>query len=181
MKLSFGILLYLVLLPINLIMAFVACMLAPILPVFASKEGWLPRCLWWFQTPDASLDGDSGWRNASKHPYVNKLPRYLRQVLWLWRNPSYGFNWTVLATRPLPATWSYLGNIECDRSLLKTSWVLVRCGIYFHFRIYIKYPLINRCIQLNMGWNMHLACKSNTQTGMKAKYRFTPHPFRIMP
>lgn len=94
-------LLYLVLFPLNLIVLLVACILAPLLPLFASNDGWLPKWLSWFQTPDASLDGDSGWRNTSKHPCVNKLPRYLRQVLWLWRNPSYGFNWTVLATRPL--------------------------------------------------------------------------------
>ena len=55
-----GLPLYLLLLPINLIVAFIAVILSPILPLFASEDGWLPTWLWWFQTPDAPIDGDSG-------------------------------------------------------------------------------------------------------------------------
>lgn len=35
-----GLPLYLLLLPINLIVAFIALILAPILPLFASEDGW---------------------------------------------------------------------------------------------------------------------------------------------
>lgn len=42
-------------LPINLSVTLIALVLAPVLPLFAS------------------LDGDSGWKNVSKHPYVTTL------------------------------------------------------------------------------------------------------------
>lgn len=171
---------YFILLPLNLAVALLAWILAPSIPLFANSSGWLPTWLWWFQTPDASLDGDSGWNDASQHPLVTKLPRYLRQVLWLFRNPSYGFNWTVLASKPLPKSWSYRGNIKCDRSLGKTSWVYVACGGYWQFRCYLKYPKINYCFQINIGWNLHEMCLNGAQEGQRAKYRFTPHPFKKM-
>jgi len=171
---------YIVYLPINLLVAMIACLIAPVLPLFADDNGWLPSWLWWFQTPDASINGDSGWRDVNSHPIVNLLPKYCRQVLWLIRNPSYGFNWTVLATKPLPAEWSYRGNINCDRALGVTSHVLVRCGKYFQFRAYLKYPMINYCFQINVGWNMHELCVAGKQTCVNAKYRFTPHPFKKM-
>lgn len=88
--------------PANLVMLLLAYILAPILPIF-SKDGWLPRWLWWFQTPDFSLDGDGGWQD--EHWQFRKklsptLSRYVGQVGWLWRNPAYGFDWTVLAFKP---------------------------------------------------------------------------------
>lgn len=171
-------LIYWILFPVHLLVALIAVLLSPVLPLFASDDGWLPNWLWWFQTPDASLDGDSGWRSISEHPTVNKLPRYFRQVLWLLRNPSYGFDWTVMASKPLPATYTLHGDPACDKKLRKTTWVYVVCGGYWHFRIYIKYPRINRCFQLNLGWNLHPLCVSGKQEGQRAKYRFTPHPFR---
>lgn len=58
---------------------------------FASSDGWLPRWLWWFQTPDNSIDGDNSFNKPSLHPYITKMPRYIRRVLWLIRNPSYVF------------------------------------------------------------------------------------------
>lgn len=173
-----GLPLYLLLLPINLIVAFIAVILSPILPLFASEDGWLPTWLWWFQTPDAPIDGDSGWKDLYKHPYVNKLSRYLRRVLWLCRNPSYGFNWTILASKPLPKEWTYEGDLDCDNSVLsntrKVTKITVFCGEYFHKRYYRKIGSTNRCFQLNYGWNMHALCKNGKQEGVKAKYRFTP-------
>lgn len=173
---------YWLLMPINLAVLTLACILAPVLPLTAIGRETLPNWLSWFQTPDAPLDGDSGFNNPVKHPYITKMPQYIRRVLWLWRNPSYGFNWTVLASDPLPSRWSYCGDLDCDKSKLTESrrltWIMVRCGKYFHFRWYWKYPMIDRCIQLNMGWNMHIICVNGVQKGVKAKYRFTPHPFR---
>ena len=171
---------YVLLLPLNLLVALIAVLLSPILPAFATSENILPKWLSWFQTPDATLDGDSGWQDVSKHPYVNKLPRYFRRMLWICRNPSYGFNWTVLASKPLPIGFEYSGRLDCSRSLKETSYVFIKCGDYFHYRLYLKYPFINYCFQVNIGWNMHEMCIRDTYVGQKAKYRFTPHPFKRM-
>ncbi len=59
---------YILYLPLNLLVAFIALCLAPFLPAFATSENVLPKWLSWFQTPDASLDGDSGWMREFKLP-----------------------------------------------------------------------------------------------------------------
>lgn len=84
-------------------------LLAPILPLFAKNEfgkidnnhstGIEPRlpagC--WYGTPDNSLYGDYSWRTEHCPKYWNT---YLGMVLWLLRNPSYGFAWGPLSHTP---------------------------------------------------------------------------------
>ena len=79
----------------SLLADFLNLFLAPIVVLFASKEGWLPNWLWWFQTPDNSLDGDNGWKAQTK-------PGYLTRVRWLWRNSMYGFAIGVLGVQVQP-------------------------------------------------------------------------------
>ncbi|BCG50052.1 hypothetical protein [Ralstonia phage RP13] len=64
------------------------------LPLFADKDGNLPKYLYWFQTFDASLD--EGWK--SKYDGFNPNPQgfwqlYYARLKWLWRNPCYGFDY----------------------------------------------------------------------------------------
>ncbi|GAB5100487.1 DUF7338 family protein [Caballeronia sp. HLA56] len=75
-----------------------ACLIAPILPAFAIGNSTLPRWLRWFQTPDNPLDGDQNFID-NVAPYPGKqtgLRQYINRVLWLWRNPAYGFDLEVL-------------------------------------------------------------------------------------
>ena len=51
---------WLCLIPVSLVMAIVGRVLAPVLPFFVQADGYLPRWLWWFQTPDNPCDGDKG-------------------------------------------------------------------------------------------------------------------------
>lgn len=83
-----------------------------------------------------------------------------------------------MATKPLPKEWKYSGDINCSRKLKATSWIYLTCGNYFHFRAYLKYPGINYCFQINMGWNMHEMCRNGVQEGRPAKYRFTSRPLK---
>lgn len=50
----------------SLLMDVFGRLLAPVLPFFADESGYLPRCLWWFQTPDNPLDGDRGHWNVGQ-------------------------------------------------------------------------------------------------------------------
>ena len=47
---------------------------APFVVLFADKDGFLPRWLWWFQTPDNTLDGDSGWKNEHRRFKIEDSP-----------------------------------------------------------------------------------------------------------
>lgn len=79
---------------------------APVVALFATKnangEYWLPKYLWYFQTPDNPLNGDRGFKNEhrwflnDKDVDSNKFKVYANHVLWLYRNCMYGFAISVL-------------------------------------------------------------------------------------
>lgn len=177
-KLIYGAFLALLYFPINIVVTLVAYVLSPILPLFANSEGWLPNWLYWFQTPDASIDGDTGWKSTKKHPTVNKLPRYVRRVLWLIRNPSYGFNSTVLATSPLQEGFVSYGNLKIsDKGVWGVNFAYVKNTPYFVLRVY--YPtLFGKCLKFRIGWNLATALDSNQYVGERIKYCFTCNPFK---
>lgn len=171
---------WLLLIP-HFIVAIVAMIIAPILPMFAIGKDELPSWLSWFQTPDASIDGDSAFQDKQKNPFIQSLPGYIRRVFWLWRNPSYGFDWSIMATKPLAEGASILGDHNCSRELGKTTWVYVKCGKYWQYKIYVKYPLLKHCFGINLGWNIHVDCVANNYIGKIYKYRFTPCIFSACP
>ena len=132
---------YVLLVPISLFLTLTAMVIAPILPLFA-KNGWLPKWLWWFQTPDNSLDGDVLWQITHSKSYRN-------QVLWLWRNPSYAFACRYI--NGTNATYSGDKDIK-DNDGAKEGHCLVKAAGLFQYT-YIK-RIGNRCIYINLGWNI---------------------------
>lgn len=63
-------------------MAIFGRLVAPILPLFASDDGWLPDWLSWFQTPFDSLDGDDDHKQT--WPGTDAWSTYKRRVAWQW-------------------------------------------------------------------------------------------------
>lgn len=148
-----SIILYPVLVIINLIGTVLTFPLALVIVLFKeSKEGWLnngtawgigPRLkswLFWFQTPDNSLDGDAGF--LAKHN-----PCWWSKVQWLWRNPFYGF-----AVKYLHGTsgMSYSGDLHCDES--HPGHLLVKGQGLFQYVLFK--PLFGKTLYLNLGWNI---------------------------
>ena len=84
----------------SLFMAVFARLLCPVLPLFASDDGWLPSWLWWFQTPFDSLDGDEG--SWERNPGTDAWSTYKRRVAWLWRNAGYGFDMRICGIKVDP-------------------------------------------------------------------------------
>ena len=133
-----------------------AFMLAPALPAFA-KDGWLPRCLSWFQTPDNSLDGDEGW--LTHLTWITN--RYVRQVLWLCRNPAYGFDFQVLGSRALtnPVYMSF-GDEDTSNLPIHSGYIFrtLHEDNYLIFQLYLvkDYSIFGsrRCIRINFGWKV---------------------------
>lgn len=102
---------WLALLAVSVVFNALAILLAPVLVLFGAPaygpisngnstaiEPRLPWWLSWFDTPDNSLWGDDGhkerWGNAGS---------YAQMVAWLWRNPAYGFERSVLGAHIDPA------------------------------------------------------------------------------
>lgn len=155
---------------VSLIFTALAMLLAPVLPLAArnrrglsdnarrmTDEPRLPPWLSWFQTPDNSLWGDVGWRTIHCQDHWDS---YLGMVLWLWRNPAYGFEGSVLAARIGPAsvvTWSGdtgIRNQPVGRAGRCFTKVMNEEGtIYWH--LYWVRPIsAGRCLNVNLGWKL---------------------------
>lgn len=142
----------------GMIMVSISYLLAPIVVLFATKEGWLPSWLNWFQTPDNSLDGDGGWR--SEH-FLWLRWVYARRVLWLWRNPTYGFDVSVLGYKvPYAMMPEIIGDNLVSNIPLHEGKVLrlykecdkVSCFQFYLIKTYNFFGL--RCIRLHFGWKI---------------------------
>lgn len=152
------------LLPLRLLMFLVAMLVAPILPLFASPQ-WgmtdnatavaceprLPAWLSWFQTPDNSLWGDHGWKTVGCPNYQS----WVGMVRWLWRNPLYGFSWTVLGW-PIAESEQFAfidsGNgLDVDKGRDRAGWFLIRSSSgAFQFR-WVR-VIFGLQLALDIGW-----------------------------
>lgn len=149
-----GIIWWLILAPLNILSVLLAYFLAPIIVLFC-KDGWLPHWLWWFQTPDNSMDGDKGWQNEHwqwRYALSEPLATYVGRVGWCWRNPAYGFALSVLSAVPEePFHWSGNRKISNTDPVID-GWLFVTSGIYWN--LYIIAPFFGRTFRLYLGWKL---------------------------
>lgn len=176
MKILLRFIQYLILLPFHLLSALTCWVLSPILPLFAIGRETLPNWLSWFQTPDAPLDGDSGFQ---KLYLPEKWPRYIRRMMWLWRNPSYGFAWTVLAFQPTSGEFTWKGTISIEQQRNSGSgfgWYFITTPQgYFQFAFRKPMPW-GKQLRFRFGWKIvGLACWGIWKE--KQKFVFTFNPF----
>lgn len=155
----------LILAPIGLAFTLLAWILSPFLPLFSALqlgacdngsipqrlEPRLPLWLAWFQTPDNSLWGDAGWRTVHCPHYKS----YLGMVKWLFRNPGYGFAWSVLAAQPPAGQFiTAIGDMTVNDGVHgNAGWYLSRTDGAFRFRWIVKI-IPGRCFMLDVGWCM---------------------------
>lgn len=160
-------LIYVLLVPISVLLTLIAYIIAPILPVFAVQmDGWLlnhsvwgigprlPTWLNWFMTPDNSLDGDQTFQDVNGRSYWSK-------VKWLWRNTSYSFALRYLNT-------PYCAKVSGDKTIkdndnAKAGWCFVTVNGLFQYRYIKKIPFTQRCILVNLGWNIMGLVDDNVQ------------------
>jgi len=159
---------YICLVLISLIADILNYFLAPIVVLFASQEGWLPRWFSWFQTPDNSLDGDNGWQLENRPFKVedSSFKKYINRVAWLYRNSVYGFAISVLGIKILPTDRILtVGNPKVSNRPLVEG--LVKRYLYRDSKViaFQWYYVISwsptRCVRLNFGWKLW----GNTPTG----------------
>ncbi len=153
-----GIIRYLFMGPIHWLLTIISYFLVPILVLF-QKDGWLPNWCWWFQTWDNSLDGDAGWQKT--HPVTTGFKQYLNRVLWLYRNPVYGFERKVLGAKiTTKDTFQTLGDLKIGvvsnyygttLSVIKT----LENKTYFEFA-WAK-PLFGKVFNGMIGWKLRYA------------------------
>lgn len=131
--------------------------LAPFVVPFASDSGWLPDWLSWFQTPDNSLDGDSGWR--TEHWQWIKS-RYIRRVLWLYRNSMYGFKIDILGVQlGQYFYYQHKGNQSVSDNPYTPGWVYRTIKTaddgQIAFQFYLIVPTLSgKCLRAGAGWKL---------------------------
>ena len=151
--------------------------IAPVAVLFASKEGWLPRWLNWFQTPDASLDGDQGWI-VEHRPFkaeTNAFKRWVNRTGWLYRNSTYGFAIGVLGAKlSAEDVIEVDGDTKVSNRPLFNGLVIRRVRrngkvVYFQW-YYVKAWSKTRCLRVNIGWKLW----GDAPSGQLV---FSPNPF----
>lgn len=172
---------YLVLAPLSLIFTLIAIIFAPIMVLFATEQyGWLdnqaktgfgyrlPKWLNIFMTPDNSLEGDATFEKLNP-------PSYLSRVKWLWRNPAYSF---ALRYLNAPYATSVYGDKTIrDNDNAKEGKCFVKANGLFQFRYIKRIGNSNRCILVNLGWNIMALVDDNIKdkpSHYQATFVFSP-------
>jgi hypothetical protein len=156
-----------ILLPLNILLTLVNYPLALVLPAFRTQDDYLPRWLWWFQTPDNPLLGDESYQTKpGRAPFCGATTgwkAYCNRVAWLWRNPIYGFSWGVMAfdVRPgyvikrLEGSKPIEGSLKSDGFFLAT---LTNPDGSWCWQLYITHHWTEtKCTKLNFGWKIWMA------------------------
>ena len=166
---------------------------APVLPAFASPvlgpvnnnngtavEPRLPAWLSWFMTPDNSLYGDGGWRTEHCPDHWDS---YLGMVLWLWRNPGYGFEWNgpLCAVISSLATITFTGDAAIqNRPQGKAGYCFTVItnpdGTRYWHLYWVKVIGGGYCLNINLGWKLKTYAEDpqRIQTEPRAMFCFSP-------
>ena len=144
-------------LPLDIAFKIASYVLAPIVALFCKSDGWLPRWLSWFQTPDNPLDGDANWvLNCWQWRFLLPLPlaTYVGRVGWQWRNPGYGFGFDALGA-PVSNPVRMRGDpFVTDQPMhYGTLWRSTADG-YFQFYHIRPLSWTARALRVNLGWKL---------------------------
>jgi hypothetical protein len=171
------------LLVVNLVTNLFSFPLAPIVVLFADEKGWLPKWLWWFQTPDNSLDGDSDWQFLYR-PYAfetNDFRRWVNRWRWLWRNRLCGLSLSVLGVKYEYTTdrIDYVGDLNIGNGYgAKSGWFFktisrkgwIRAFQFYYVRQYKSRP--QSCVRILVGWK----CPRPGAISQVCSFGFSPSP-----
>lgn len=143
------------------VMSIVAFIVTPLLPLFREWRegpidnnhsiayGWrLPKWLFWFDTPDNPLTGDSHFRELNEMSYWS-------MVKWLYRNSLYGFKWSVLAAER-PEGYVQVGTgdkrINRNNGIFGTYTARIVDTDYWQWKRVKPIGNTGYCTMLNFGW-----------------------------
>ena len=124
-----------------------AKVISPILACFVQEDGYLPKWLYWFQTPDNSCDGDR--KHRLRWPRDGVFWTWARRCAWLFRNSAYGFNYYVEGD---PKVGDLSGVSGLCKWYLERDGKLIGWQVYYvkHYRIFGHW----KCVRFGAGWKI---------------------------
>ena len=141
----------------------------------------LPTWLRWFQTPDNSLYGDTGWKLEHCPDYWGC---YLGMVMWIMRNPANYFRLNVLGAKvkygdPVKVWGDPL--TADDEKMFHSGWVFIRVGRYWCLYTVIPW-MPGRYMDIEFGWALReYIGKSMSPENKNHIFSFSPRLFAKMP
>lgn len=85
---------------VSVFFALLTWVLSPVLALLVQADGNLPKYLYWFQTFDNPVTA------GKSAPYNWPYSQYVCNVLWLIRNPAYGFDMFLLGASFQADEWT---------------------------------------------------------------------------
>ena len=141
-----------ILYPLYAIVAFlvtiVAYLLTPLIALALQPDGYLPKWLGWFQTPDAPATGAAFWK--AKNPTYST---YKLCVTWLWRNPAQGFDQITAANISYDTPVKVYGDLNINDQIGKGGWFLLVGGGVFQFAAVIPVGS-SHTLDIGAGWRL---------------------------
>jgi hypothetical protein len=145
---------------VQLLIDVVSFPLAPLVALFADKDGNLPKWLSLFQTYDNTLDGDDGYK--AEHRFfpdnANAFQVWANRTGWLWRNPAYGFDMLLGADVQVGDILRINGDRATGDNPFHAglcTWKLYRQGKLISFQYYFVMSVsTTKCLRINAGWKL---------------------------
>lgn len=129
------------------------------------KMDVLPNAMRWFETHDNDLDGDAGWKNehlVSLNSSAYGAKRWLKRVLWLYRNRAYRFSYDVTGVTVGLCRVHVIGDPTIqNRPVGKSGWFY--CEVFSHKFVPVAWcymfvwqiPFLpSRCVRVYLGWKI---------------------------
>lgn len=167
---------YLLSLPLDIAMKLIGLVVAPIVSLSVSKDGYLPDWLSWFETPDSNmfgLYGDAGFYNEYQDLTHMPLGRWWVCTLWQWRNTAQGFSTFALGVDEhdlIIDKYRRTGEGDLIKYFVTVKDLSGKIRA-FEFKGAFKWPGLNLRFRWRLGW------KLNWHKDLPAQYVFSVSPF----
>lgn len=137
---------------ISFLATLLSYLIAPIIVPFAATR--LPKAFRWMETYDNDLDGDNGWKTE----HFVGWPRYIKRVLWLWRNPVGTLDYWLGATVDKPRVW---GDPKTSNRPGHSGLCFARSGRFWMLYYVRQWGESKRCLRIYLGWKLMSAVHGN--------------------
>lgn len=142
---------------LNILALLIAYALNPIVALFVDEDGYLPKCLFWFATPDSNMfgyKGDMGFYESHRTKTNTWLGRVMTCCAWMYRNTAQGFREDVLGYRRHDGDVLDIVSGASD----KCSWDKSTCGWAFQYHGSYFWSDTKR-FRWNIGWKLNALSK----------------------